>query len=511
MKLFQQLLVAGAAASMIAPIAAQASDINLEDMNSYSASSRSAGFTNNYLNVQPGDWAHQSIKDLVNSRGCSVDVSDKSLTRFEAAAIVNSCLGNVAEVSNIERSLIDEFSSEIALLRGRVDGIEARMNEFEAGSFSSTTTLDGKAVFVFGAVDGNSDLGETTSGGTDTVAVTDGGTTYNAVIKKADKDKHSEALSVGYVYQMNLNTSFTGDDNLYVRLKTSDGFENFTSKPGNYLNEAGSGGSVLTVDKIWYTFPLGEKVEATVGPKIENYYMLAASPSVYKPKVLKAFRFGGHGIAFGASTSTGLGLKYTADNGFASSVTINSKGAQGTNGFLTDADVNKLNVQAAYTTDNWHLSATYTAQHGKFDAFHYYSTDAIDASTDKSGYALRAWFRPDETGTAVPSVSIGFDTVDFQDNPGGYQNGSGYSIAFNWQDMFQADDTIGVAFGQPIKGEDNVTAGVEDVDPFLWEAYYSFRPNDSIEITPGVFGGSDVRADENDDIFGAVLQTTFRF
>ena len=130
MKLFQQLLVAGAAVSMIAPLAAQATDINLEDMNSYSTSSKSTGFTNNYLNVQPGDWAHQSIKDLVNSRGCSVDVSDKSLTRFEAAAIVNSCLGNVAEVTNVERSLIDEFSSEIALIRGRLDGMEARMNDY---------------------------------------------------------------------------------------------------------------------------------------------------------------------------------------------------------------------------------------------------------------------------------------------------------------------------------------------------------------------------------------------
>ena len=36
MKLFQQMLVAGAALSLIAPIAAQASDINLEEMNNYS-------------------------------------------------------------------------------------------------------------------------------------------------------------------------------------------------------------------------------------------------------------------------------------------------------------------------------------------------------------------------------------------------------------------------------------------------------------------------------------------
>ena len=151
MKLFQQLLVAGAALSFVAPMASQAS-VNLDDMKSYSNSSNSAGFSNDYLNIEPGDFIHQSINDLASSRGCSVDISDRSISRFEAATIVNSCLGNVAEVSTIERSLIDEFSSELALIRGRIDGIEARLNEFEAGTFSSTTTLDGKAIFGLMAV-----------------------------------------------------------------------------------------------------------------------------------------------------------------------------------------------------------------------------------------------------------------------------------------------------------------------------------------------------------------------
>ena len=416
---------------------------------------------------------------------------------------------NLNEVSSYTQSGIeinqDSFkplSSANPLLAGG-EGLETNVNDdFETDTFSSTTTLDGKAVFVVGAVDGNLDLQETTT----KESVDDDG-----FVKSSKVEKQSEALSFGYVYQMNLNTSFTGDDNLYVRLKSSDGFENFTSKPGNYHNEAGSHASVVKVDKIWYTFPLGEKIEATVGPKIENYYMLAASPSVYKPKVLKAFRFGGHGAAFGASTSTGLGLKYTADNGFASSVTINSKGAQGTKGFLTDQDTTKLNVMAAYTADNYHLSATYTKQTGKFNAFHYFSTDNIDGSKEHTGYALRAWFRPDETGTAVPSVSVGFDTMDLDQASSGYDNASGYSIAFNWNDIFQADDTIGAAIGSPISGSDPKAGTDPDVDPFLWEAYYSFRPNDSIEITPGIFGGTDVRDDKDDDIFGAVLTTTFRF
>ena len=483
MKLFQQLLVAGAAASMFAPIAAQASNVNLKDMNSYSVGSQTADFTNNYLNIQPGDWAHQSIKDLVNSRGCDINVSDKALTRFEAASIVNSCLGNVAEVTNVERSLIDEFSSELALLRGRIDGIEARMNEFEAGTFSSTTTLDGKAVFIAGAVDGNSELSES-------VTTTD-------------------AVHAGFVYQMNLNTSFTGDDNLYVRLKTTNGLKQFTSKPGTYLNEAGSYTGTLAVDKIWYTFPVGDRITGTIGPKIENYYMLAAAPSAYKPKLLKAFRFGGHGAAFGASTSTGFGLKYDAENGFATSITLNSKGGSDGSGLLTEDDENKVNVMAAYTGDNYHISATYTTQSHGWDSWHYYSTDNIDGGDqDSDGWALRAWFRPDETGTAVPSVSVGYDTLSFTNASTSFTEANGYSIAFNWDDIFQADDTIGVAFGQPIKGSEPSS---ESIDPFLWEAYYSFRPNDSIEIMPGIFGGTDIQSTTDDDIFGAIIQTTFKF
>ena len=484
------MLVACAAANMIAPIAAQATDINLEDMNSYSNSSKSSGFTNNYLNVQPGDWAHQSIKDLVKSRGCDINVSDKTLTRFEAASIVNSCLGDVAEVTNIERTLIDEFSSELALLRGRIDGIEARMNEFEAGSFSDTTTLDGKAVFILGAVDGAPDV---VSGTTET-------------------------LGAGVVYQMNLNTSFTGDDNLYVRLKTGAGGNwlatNLGDKPHAYHNETtGTTDGTIKVDKIWYTFPVSDKITATFGPLIENYYMMAAAPSVYKPKVQKAFRFGGHGIAFGASTSVGLGLKYEGDNGFASSVTLNSKHGGTTVGLLTNDDDTKLNVMAAYTADNYHVSGTYTTQQNGWTGGYPYFSVVSHNDTDTTGFALRGWWRPDETGTAIPSVSVGFDTVSFENVSSGFQEGAGWSVGLNWDDMVQADDTIGIAFGQPINGSDHTTAGTEGIDPFMWEAYYSFKPNDSIEITPGVFGGTDLKdtTTSEDNIFGVVVATTFKF
>ena len=273
------MLVAGATLSLLSPIAAQASDVvNLEEIDRYSRS---------------------------NSKSSRLD----------------------------SKTFINEVNEDIANIKGRMDALEVKQNVFEAGSFSDTTTFDGKAVMVIGAVDGGDELG----------------------------GNHHEKLTTAYVYQMNLNTSFSGDDNLYVRLKTGDGWDGaFDNKPGTYHIEAKDNGDTLKVDKMWYTFPIGDSFTATVGPKIENYYMLAATPSVYKPGALKAFKLGGHSSAVGASTSTGAGLTYKADNGFAVSTTFNSKKASTTDGLFTDQDQNKVNTQVAYSKDNYHLSATYS-------------------------------------------------------------------------------------------------------------------------------------------------------
>ena len=434
MKLFQQMLVASAALSLIAPMGAQASDINIEEIDTYVRK-------------------QSSSKKRLNS---------------------------------------NSFSNEIANLKQKVDSTVVQLNQFEAGSFSETTTLDGKVIMALGGIDGSDELD----------ASDDSSVTFNSV------------------YQMNLNTSFSGDDNLYIRLKGGEWSDEWQMKGSTYHIDAkdsadASGNIALNVDKIWYSFPIGESITATVGPKIENYYMLAATPSVYKPGALKAFKLGGHSSAFGASTSTGAGLKYEADNGFASSITVNSKGASGSSGLLTDEDENKVNTMVAYTADQYHLSVTYSKQHNGWDAWSYYATTdaASDSSIDSAdAYAFRAWWRPEETGTAVPSISVGYDVINF-DGHDLAEDASGYMVGLNWQDTFQPDDRIGLAVGSVLSIDEHV-AGASDlseVDPFLWELYYSFKPNDSILITPAIFGGSDVENDTDDDILGAVVTTTFKF
>ena len=428
------MLVAGTAVSLIAPMAVQASDVvNIEEMNSYSRS--------------------QTKSSKIDSK-----------------------------------TFINEVSEDIAKLKGRVDGLEAKQNNFEAGAFSSTTSMDGKAIFWIGSVDGADNLNDSSLG--------DG----------------KETVGTGYTYTMNLNTSFTGDDNLYVRLKAGENAPQWKYKETYHIDTKDTS-DALNVDKIWYSFPIGDNITAFVGPRIENYYMYV-TPSVYKPGVLKSFKLGGNSN-FGASTDVGFGFKYETDGGFAIASNIVDKNADST-GLMGKSSVSKWDTQVAYTTDRWHLSATRSdAQNWTSQSYNATSLGAgMKGSTgDTTGYALRGYWIPEESGTAIPEVSVGYDIKNAdQAASGAGKEATSYMVGLTWKDMFQADDRIGLAFTQPLKvTECNGTCSSTEVDPFVWEAYYAFKPNDSMEVRPAIFGGSDVENSTADDIFGAAVTTTFKF
>ena len=126
MKLFKSLLVAPATLGLLAPMTATANELNLKDVSGYSSSE---------------------------------------------------------EVQNIS-----EFNpaEELAVTNSRVDGLEARFNDFEAGGFSETTTASFSLDTVVGAVDGGNDS--------------------------------TEALSFDYQMNIGLSTSFTGEDSLDVTI-----------------------------------------------------------------------------------------------------------------------------------------------------------------------------------------------------------------------------------------------------------------------------------------------------
>ena len=421
------MLVAGASLSLLAPVAALASDVvNLEEMNSYARS--------------------QTKSSRLDSK-----------------------------------TFINEVSADIANLKGRVDGLEVKQKEFEAGGFSDTTVMDQKVVFDLGAID----ISETQTDGT-------------------------ESAKFAYSYRMNLNTSFTGDDNMYIRILSGNhGDWMKDSNDGGYLTSVGKGNN-LQVDKIWYEFPVGENNTVWVGPKIENYYMHGTAPSIYKP-VTKQFTLGGNGNAYGASTDTGAGWAYKADNGFAISSNIGTKSnttTSGTNtGLLTNESKTSWATQVGLTKPQWSASVLVNQKYNGWSDTYYHSLQHGPSSStgNFSSVGLRGWWRPLETGSATPSISLGYDSTTYDGAPAASDSSDAWFAGLMWQDTFQADDKIGVAFGQPTTNED------ESTDPFAYEFYYSYMLNDSVSVTPTVFGGTDRNGTSGGDVFGALVQTTFKF
>ena len=421
------MLVAGASLSLLAPVASQASDVvNLEEMNSYSRS--------------------QTKTSRIDSK-----------------------------------TFINEVSEDIAILKGRVDGLEVKQKEFEAGGFSDTTVMDQKVVFDIGVMD------------------------------FSETDDINETTQFAYSYRMNLNTSFTGDDNMYIRILSGNhGQWMKDSNDGGYLTSVGKGNN-LQVDKIWYSFPVGESQTVWVGPKIENYYMHGTAPSIYKP-VTKQFALGGNGNAYGASTDTGAGWAYKADNGFAVSSNVGTK-SKGTKSFdtglLTNNSKTSWATQIGYTQPQYAVSAIVNLKYNGWTDGYLHTAAADDAVTGGDGnhtaYGLRGWWRPQETGSAVPSVSVGYDTTQYSGVPSGTSDSSDmWFVGLQWQDMINADDKIGLAVAQPTMHDDETNS------PLAYELYYSYKANDSVTVTPTIFGGTD-RDGGTEDVFGALVQTTFKF
>ena len=404
---------------------------------------------------------------------------------FKSLLVAPASLGLLAPMAATANEVtINDFNAaeEIAVTNSRVDGLEARLNNFEAGSFSDTTVMDQKVVFDIGAMD----FSEKTNSGSE------------------------EAVQFAYSYRMNLNTSFTGDDNMYIRILSGnhgDWMKN--SNDGGYLTSVGKGNN-LQVDKIWYSFPVGENNTVWVGPKIENYYMHGTAPSIYKP-VTKQFTLGGNGNAYGASTDTGAGWAYKADNGFAISSNVGTKSKTTTSGtdtgLLSNESKTSWATQVGITKPQWSASVLVNQKYNGWSDTYYHSLQHGPSSStgNFSSVGLRGWWRPLETGSATPSISLGYDTTNYDGAPAASDSSDAWFAGLMWQDTFQADDKIGIAFGQPTTNED------ESTDPFAYELYYSYMVNDSVSVTPTVFGGTDRNGTSGGDVFGALVQTTFKF
>ena len=195
MKLFQRLLVAPAALGLVSPIAANATEINLNEISNYS-----------------------DVESIELANSFDSDKPNKSLLLAGGEGLADT----------------DSYD----------------------GGFSETTTASFSVDFAIGAVDGK---GTTTT-------ITDG----------------DEALQAAYGFQIDLNTSFTGEDSLDISIDAGNGLTS-DSKPSTTSALAefdlNSGSESLTVDGVSYTFPLGSAT-AFVGDNTDGS-MLFTTACVY--------------------------------------------------------------------------------------------------------------------------------------------------------------------------------------------------------------------------------------
>jgi hypothetical protein len=430
--------------------------------------------------LRPTDWAYQALSNLIERYGCVAGYPDgtfkggRAMTRFEAAALLNACLDRVTEVTDELKRLVAEFEKELAVVKGRVDGLEAKVGVLEAQQFSTTTRLGGAATMVLGA---------------------------------ASNTGFGDRLMANFNVELNVDTSFTGSDLLRTTLRVGN-FENTLFGNGNTelepaFQEEGRPNAV-TIDRLFYQFPIGEHWRATVGAKVEQSDMLALEPSAYGADVLNLFTFAGAPAAYSDNLGAGVGLWYEKD-GFSISVNYGSAEERASHSSLGVFKGFTTTTQVGYAAEHWGTALIYTYSSGLIpEPFRGGSSNSI---------GLGGYWEPMEAAW-IPSISAGL----------GYANGSGaineawsWMVGLQWSDAFQQGNALGMAIGSAgaqgagTCNNDNCNGGLW-TDPgrntLAYELWYRVAVSDTISITPAFFWVQNSGAS---DTYGGLVKTTFNF
>jgi hypothetical protein len=511
MSTLSKLLLALAGTGLLAPLAANAQDataisssaaissyMEQQDVDRFRAweSQNQVTSVSQFSDVRPTDWAYQALSNLVERYGCVAGYPDgtfkgrQSMTRYEAAALLNACLDRVTEVTDELKRLMAEFEKELAVLKGRVDTLEGKVKTLEAQQFSTTTKLRGEASFIIG-----------------------GTPDFNSPLRLSDGSRPArpDQTTFNYDSRLSFDTSFTGKDLLRTRLRAG----NFTGVPFNgssqifQLDKAtGTGGSV-NIDRLFYQFPVGKGVRVSVGPLIRNTEMLSFIPSAYKSDILDFFGLAGATGTYNKATGAGVGLSwrqqvekgnpfitfdvnYVANSGFNDS-TIGA--------FSSDSGINAL-AQLGIRGSSWGAAVAYRyGTQGSSIRTPNFSPATLGDGESSSSVSLAGYWSPIDASWA-PSISAGYG---YNGGSGGFSDSQSWMVGLQWSDVFYEGNAAGVAFGMPPFNNGN------DSETWMLEVFYKYQVSDNVSITPAFFYASDYRNNNGFDTWGGVIQTTFRF
>ncbi len=401
------------------------------------------------------------------------------------AALLNACLDRVTEVTDELRKLQAEFATELAVLKGRVDGLDAKVGILEATQFSTTTKLKGEATFVLGGVPG--------------LETNDGGNVGNTAFN--------------YDLRLNFDTSFSGKDLLRTRLRAGNfGSDPFGSSSSLFkLDKAETTDSNVEIDRLYYQFPVSESVTLTAGPLVRNTEM-AWVPSAYKSEILDFFAVAGAPGVYNKATGAGVGVQYAGKGGFVAGLNyVAQNGDDSETGvFDSDGALNLL-AQVGYRAPQWGVGVGYRygsegtrprTYNGLLGA-----SGALVDGQESNAIAVNAYWQPAESGW-IPSVSAGYGYNGVSGTVGKTDatDSDSWFVGLQWNDAFVAGNAAGIAVGQAPTAE---TAGVSDAT--MLEFFYKFQVTDNISITPALFYVDNNQRYQDSSKWGGVIQTKFTF
>ncbi|XHR85469.1 MAG: iron uptake porin [Gloeotrichia echinulata GP01] len=483
--------------------------------------------------VQPTDWAFQALQSLVERYGCIAGYPNKTfrgnraLTRYEFAAGLNACLDRVneliatgtADLLNKQdlaqlQKLQEDFSAELATLRGRVDALEARTAELEANQFSTTTKLQGQVVAV---------ISDVLSG--DKVRV--GGANANIT------DKNT---TLGVRARVEFATSFTGQDTLLTRIETNNIVSpNINTQEGNlfFASTNTPVNNNATLGTLSYAFPFGKatrvKLIAAGGAAddVANTVNLfdgdgafgALSTFGTRNPIYNQVSGAGLGITQYFSKNLSLNLGYLA--GSANNPGTNSGLFNGSYGALAQLNfqptdritvgltyINSYNQKLATGSNLATLSSSFIPGDFRFSSNSY----GIQASVGVNDKIVLGGWAGYTTSRALRAVTIGGNSA------GGDIGVWNYAVTLGFPDLGKKGNLAGIILGV----EPKVTSvssslrsiGVEK-DPntsYHIEGFYQYKLSDNITITPGVIWlTAPNHNDRSDSVVIGALRTTFTF
>ena len=363
---------------------------------------------------------------------------------------------NLNDVSNystdfefeMNSSTFDSSSSESRLLAGGEGLVDDHSHD---GSFSETTTASFSADMAAGWNEGSDD---------------------------------GDSVQALYGFQIDLNTSFTGEDSLDISIDAGNG--------GNGLSELdlneGNADDTLTVDGVAYTFPLyGATV--FVGDNMDGSTLFSTA-CVYGGPSNNLDDCGNGNSAIAGGAGTAAGASYEFADGFAVAVGYTGDGSS-SNGLLTDDGADSVAGQISYAADSYGVSVTYAL------------VEDYSGINDRNFLGLNGYFTPTDTGV-IPSISVGYETGNAQALPDTTQ----WFAGLQWDEA--GPGTAGVAVGTIGASTDTrVNEAVGDPELMMYEAFYSYDVNDGMTITPLIYT-KEAKVGAQDST-GVMVKTSFSF